>query len=421
MDWSIWITGPPGSATAAIARAVAAELRSHGERVVALDLERVRAAVAGEPGVAAGETLAGVLVYVAAVLTDAQVPVIVDGGAVAARGVALARAGLPRFAEVCLGWPPTEEEKDRREPPELILNGATSVPQAAADIIAFIHRRFLPVRRPPLEREHGEAGLRRRLLEAEALPGGSEIQRRARVLAARLLGEAGVAAPLPLAPPSEARDRMVDVQIAARGVADPAVLDAMRQVPREAFVPEHLVPFAYEDEPLPIGEGQTISQPYVVAAMTEAARLSRRDRVLEIGTGSGYAAAVLGTIAAEVYTVERLPALARLAAHRLAELGYANVHVREGDGSLGWREHAPYDAIIVTAGGPDVPRSLLAQLAVGGRLVMPVGRTPRFQRLVRVVRTAEGRYDRDDLEEVAFVPLIGAEGWPPDEAEVLHG
>lgn len=419
MDWSVWITGPPGSATAAIARAVAAELNSHGERVVAIDLERVRAALAGEPAPADAETLAGVLVYVAAVLTEAHVPVIVDASEVSSRWVALARAGLPRFAEVRLGWPPpTEDERERREPPELILDGATGVRQAATDIIAHIHRRFLPVRAPVLERE---ARPRRRRLEAEALPGAREIQRRARVLAARLLGEAGVAAPVPLVLRSEARDRMVEAQIAGRGVSDPAVLDAMRQVPRDAFVPEHLVPFAYEDEPLPIGEGQTISQPYVVAAMTEAARVSPRDRVLEIGTGSGYAAAVLGTIAAEVYTVERLPVLARSAAHRLADLGYANVHVREGDGSLGWREHAPYDAIIVTAGGPDVPRSLLAQLAVGGRLVMPVGPTPRFQRLVRVVRTAEERYDRDELEEVAFVPLIGAEGWPPDEAEALHG
>lgn len=219
------------------------------------------------------------------------------------------------------------------------------------------------------------------------------------------------------APPSaaardEARRRMVDDQIAARGVRDPRVLAAMRAVPREAFVPGDQAAFAYEDEPLPIGDGQTISQPYVVAAMTAALALSPGDRVLEIGTGSGYAAAVLAHLAAEVYTIERIPALAEAAARRLADLGYTNVHVRQGDGTRGWPEQAPFDAIVATAGGPRVPPSLLAQLAVGGRLVMPVGPAPRMQRLVRVVKGEGGDIVEEVLEEVAFVPLIGAEGWP---------
>jgi protein-L-isoaspartate(D-aspartate) O-methyltransferase len=208
---------------------------------------------------------------------------------------------------------------------------------------------------------------------------------------------------------------MVERQIAGRGIRDPAVLAAMRRIPREAFVAPGQADRAYEDRPLPIGAGQTISQPYIVAVMTEALGLRPGDRVLEIGTGSGYAAAVLAVIAAEVYTIERIESLAASAGRRLHDLGYANVHVRHGDGSLGWPEHAPYDAIVVTAGGPDVPPSLLRQLAVGGRLVMPVGPTPRSQRLVRVVRSAEDRYDREALEDVAFVPLIGAEGWPADE------
>jgi protein-L-isoaspartate(D-aspartate) O-methyltransferase len=209
----------------------------------------------------------------------------------------------------------------------------------------------------------------------------------------------------------EHRERMVATQIRARGITDPLVLEAMRAVPREWFVPSALARFAYEDRPLPIGEGQTISQPYIVAVMTEAARLKPGVRALEIGTGSGYGAAVLSRIATEVYTVERVRVLADAARDRLAGLGYANVHVLEGDGTLGWAEHAPYDAIVVTAGGPRVPEALLSQLAVEGRLIMPVGPGSRHQRLVRVTRTGTQEYHYEDLEEVAFVPLIGAEGW----------
>jgi protein-L-isoaspartate(D-aspartate) O-methyltransferase len=213
-----------------------------------------------------------------------------------------------------------------------------------------------------------------------------------------------------------ARHDMVDRQLVARGIGDPRVLDAMRAVPREAFLPESLAAYAYDDGPLPIGEGQTISQPYVVAAMIEAVSPGPDDRALEIGTGSGYSAAVLATIVAAVYTVERIPALADAAAHRLAALGYRNVQVRCGDGTLGWLEHAPYDVIVVTAGGPRVPATLLGQLAPGGRLVMPVGPDPRAQSLVRFCRHLDGTIREETLEPVAFVPLIGAQGWPEPEA-----
>jgi protein-L-isoaspartate(D-aspartate) O-methyltransferase len=207
------------------------------------------------------------------------------------------------------------------------------------------------------------------------------------------------------------RERMVSSQIEARGITDPLVLEAMREVPREAFVPRFLASRAYEDGALAIGHGQTISQPYIVAVMTAAVCVKPGMRVLEIGTGSGYGAAVLSRIAALVYTVERVGALAEEARARLAALGYANVHVQEGDGSLGWAEHAPYDAMVVTAGGPRVPKALLHQMTVGGRLVMPVG-SAGSQRLVRVVRAEAHEYEYEDLEPVAFVPLIGAEGWP---------
>jgi protein-L-isoaspartate(D-aspartate) O-methyltransferase len=215
------------------------------------------------------------------------------------------------------------------------------------------------------------------------------------------------------------RERMVERQIAARGVNDARVLDAMRQVPREAFVASGFEEFAYEDSPLPIAEGQTISQPYIVALMIEAAEVKAGDRVLEIGTGSGYAAAVLSRIAAEVYTVERHGALAESAKRRFARLGYRNIEVRHGDGTLGWPEAAPFDAIIVTAGGPEIPESLRNQLKIGGRLVIPIGSLTDEQRLVKVVRDGEHAFHEEDLGPVRFVPLIGEHGWSeqaPDES-----
>ncbi len=207
------------------------------------------------------------------------------------------------------------------------------------------------------------------------------------------------------------RENMVRHQIAARGVADERVLDAMRAVPREAFMPEELAEFAYEDSPLPIEEGQTISQPYIVALMIAAIQPEPRDRVLEIGTGSGYAAAVLSRVVGHVYTVERHEALVDLARRRFLTLGYDNVEVLHGDGSLGWPAHAPYDGIIVTAGGPHVPRQLRGQLAVGGRLVIPVGSDPRLQHLIRVTRVDPERFEEERLGEVCFVPLVGEDAW----------
>jgi protein-L-isoaspartate(D-aspartate) O-methyltransferase len=209
-----------------------------------------------------------------------------------------------------------------------------------------------------------------------------------------------------------ARLTMVETQLVARGIEHAGVLEAMRTVPREAFVDPDQAPDAYDDRPLPIGQAQTISQPYVVARMIEMVAPRAQDRALEIGTGSGYSAAVLACVVAEVYTIERLDALAEVAARRLAELGYGNVRVRCGDGTVGWPEEAPFDVIIVTAGGPSVPASLRAQLAVGGRLVMPVGTDPHGQQLVRLLRQADGTIIEERLDPVAFVPLIGAEGWP---------
>jgi protein-L-isoaspartate(D-aspartate) O-methyltransferase len=210
---------------------------------------------------------------------------------------------------------------------------------------------------------------------------------------------------------SDQREIMIKEHLIGRGIRDPTVLAAMREVPREAFVAEGMEGLAYEDSPLPIDEGQTISQPYIVAYMIEALELSAADRVLEIGTGSGYAAAVLSRIVTTVHTVERLAGLARSAAQRLEMLGYSNIQVHIGDGTLGWPEHAPYDAIVVTAGAPDVPKPLLEQLAIGGRLIIPVGLTSYLQMLVRVRRVAEQDYRSEDLCSVRFVPLIGTAGW----------
>jgi protein-L-isoaspartate(D-aspartate) O-methyltransferase len=208
-----------------------------------------------------------------------------------------------------------------------------------------------------------------------------------------------------------ARDHMVSAQIAARGITDRHVLDAMRRVPREAFVAEGMEEFAYQDSPLPIAEGQTISQPYIVARMIEAAEVKPGDRVLDIGTGSGYAAAVLAEIAGEVYTIERHKPLADAARERFARFGYSNIHVGHGDGTLGWPEAAPFDAIVVAAGGPEIPEALRNQLRLGGRLVIPIGTLAREQRLVKIVRRSEHQFSEQELEPVRFVPLIGEQGW----------
>jgi protein-L-isoaspartate(D-aspartate) O-methyltransferase len=210
---------------------------------------------------------------------------------------------------------------------------------------------------------------------------------------------------------SAKRHRMLNEHLIDRGIADPDVLAAMMLVPREEFVPEHLREFAYDDYPLPIEEGQTISQPYIVAYMTEALELSKEDAVLEIGTGSGYAAAVLSRIASTVYSIERFGDLARSAVERFQKLGYSNIRVLEGDGTLGWPEHAPYNAIVVTAGAPEIPKPLLEQMAIEGRLVIPVGADPFNQTLVRVRRAGANDYVREELCGVRFVPLVGVHGW----------
>lgn len=193
-------------------------------------------------------------------------------------------------------------------------------------------------------------------------------------------------------------------------IRDPRVLDVMREVPRHFFVPEALQSRAYGDHALPIDANQTISQPYIVARMSELLELDDRSRVLEIGAGSGYQTAVLSRLAAQIYAIERIGDLAREAQARIRALGIYNATVKCFDGTLGWSAHAPYDAILVAAGGPDVPEPLKAQLKIGGRLVLPVGAVRESQRLVRVTRTEEG-YETEDHGACAFVPLIGRYGW----------
>jgi protein-L-isoaspartate(D-aspartate) O-methyltransferase len=212
-------------------------------------------------------------------------------------------------------------------------------------------------------------------------------------------------------PHARRRMEMVATQIAARDVKDPRVLEALRRVPRHRFVPDALVDQAYADRPLPIGLGQTISQPYIVALMTELVRPEPSMKVLEVGTGSGYQAAVLAGLVREVYTIEIVPELGQRAEAVLQSLGHANVHVRVGDGFGGWPEHAPFDAIVVTAAPSRIPPPLLEQLAPGGRLVIPVGDS--LQELVLVTRTADG-YDRRTVIPVRFVPMTGEAQQPPD-------
>lgn len=205
------------------------------------------------------------------------------------------------------------------------------------------------------------------------------------------------------------RERMVDEQIVRRGLKEPRLLAAMRAVPRHEFVPVEHLAYSYADGPLPIGGGQTISQPYIVALMTHLLELRGAERVLEIGTGSGYQAAVLAHMAAEVHTVEILPELAEQARGILNRLGLVNVHCHVADGSLGWPEAAPYDGILVAASAPDVPPPLLEQLTNGGRLVLPIG--GRFSQDLVVVRRIEKKYERRTVLSVAFVPLRGEHGW----------
>ena len=208
------------------------------------------------------------------------------------------------------------------------------------------------------------------------------------------------------------RGWMVARQLAARGIRDPSVIEAMGRVPRHAFVAAAMRSEAYEDSPLPIEAGQTISQPYIVALMLEAARLGADDRMLEVGAGSGDASAVAAQLVAHVDAIERQPRLVELARERLARLGITNVDVHAGDGSAGWPSGAPYDAIVVAAAGPRVPDALREQLAVGGRLVLPVASEHGGQRLVLVERRGENEWREDDLGGVMFVPLVGAQGWP---------
>lgn len=207
------------------------------------------------------------------------------------------------------------------------------------------------------------------------------------------------------------RNRMVDRQVAARGISGARLLASMRKIPREFFVPETLRESVYDDSPLPIEAEQTISQPYVVALMIESAGVRDGQRVLEIGAGSGYAAAILAEMGTELYAVERHRELAELASGRLRHLGYPGARVRHGDGSLGWPEHAPFEVILVSASGSHVPDTLLKQLTIGGRLVMPIGEANAVQSLMRVTREGDDDFQQQELGPVRFVPLIGVYGW----------
>jgi protein-L-isoaspartate(D-aspartate) O-methyltransferase len=209
--------------------------------------------------------------------------------------------------------------------------------------------------------------------------------------------------------PKTTIDDMVDFQIQRRGITDERLLDVMRKVQRHMFIPRSQQIYAYEDHPLPIGMEQTISQPYIVAEMTNALQIDPNDRVLEIGTGSGYQAAILSLLAKDVYTVERIKPLLVKAEQAFKSLEYKNIHTHHGDGSLGWPEHSPFDAIMVTASAPKIPSTLISQLAVGGRMVIPVG-DRSVQSLVKVVKDQKGVHVYD-FSLVRFVPLIGQYAW----------
>src|SRR5262245_54399059 len=216
--------------------------------------------------------------------------------------------------------------------------------------------------------------------------------------------DAGVQTGKPAEQCEEQRRQMVERQIRARGITDKAVLEAMSKVRRHLFVPVEYAPLAYQDDPLPIGQEQTISQPYIVAYMSEAVEITKNERVLEIGTGSGYQAAILGELAKEVYTIEIIPELAERARRTLSELGYKNVHVKTGNGYEGWAEHAPYDGIVVTAAPDEVPKALVDQLAVSGKMVIPVG--VMDQEMMIITKTPEGVLEKRTIP-VRFVPMRG--------------
>lgn len=207
----------------------------------------------------------------------------------------------------------------------------------------------------------------------------------------------------------EQRRLMIQEQLEKRGIADPRVLEAFRRIPRHLFVPEEFLDEAYEDHPIQIGGGQTISQPYMVALMVQLLKLQGHERVLEIGTGSGYQLAILAQLALDVYSVERLPELGAVALRRLEQLGFLNVHMSSGNGTLGWPEHAPYDAIVVAAGAPNIPQALVDQLIPGGRLVIPVG--SQQQQTLLLVEQRPDRLHMTEITQCVFVPLIGEHGW----------
>jgi protein-L-isoaspartate(D-aspartate) O-methyltransferase len=211
-----------------------------------------------------------------------------------------------------------------------------------------------------------------------------------------------------------ARRRMIEGQIIARGIKDRRVIDAMLKIPRHIFVEEAMAAQAYNDKPLPIGEKQTISQPYMVALMTELLQLTGKEKVLEIGTGSGYQAAILALLADRVYTMERIRPLALKARKALDSLGLLNINIKISDGTMGWKEEAPFDAILVTAGAPQIPFELTNELAIGGRLVIPVG--DQFeQTLVRIIKREDGTVDQEQITGCRFVKLIGEHGWKGEE------
>jgi protein-L-isoaspartate(D-aspartate) O-methyltransferase len=216
------------------------------------------------------------------------------------------------------------------------------------------------------------------------------------------------------------REHMIEIDLEARGIRDPAVLSAMRRVPREAFVPKDLHDEAYADNPLPIGKGQTISQPYIVALMTELARVGKDSVVLDVGTGSGYQAAILAEMCQKVYSIEIIPGLSEIALGHLDRLGYRNVYIRVGDGSKGWPEHAPYDAILVAAAPDHIPPALVEQLKTGGRLVVPVGAVAACQHLLLIQKHEDGNVTQEKIIPVRFVPLVCSdddEGQDDDKKE----